>query len=203
MIKYKAVLWDFAGVWSKDYFYKSLRTSRPQIWEFIQTKVWGPGGDGRIDKWMKAEFSLNDINYFISQNTGIDYDTLTKISLHDVAKMDIETGHISIVKHLKQAGINVGMVTDNMDVFSTITVPRLKLNELFNGNVFNSSDYKTTKADGLFDIATKAMGISYCDTLLIEDSLNAGNLFKSKGGHHYHYTSFEDFQLWANSNLLN
>jgi FMN phosphatase YigB (HAD superfamily) len=202
-MQFKTVFWDFDGVWSKDLFYKSFPKDYPQVWEFIQTHIWGPNGEGRVDSWMKGELKMTDINKLISRETGMNFDVLTKKFLRDISQMDIEMGHILIVKHLKKKGIKVGMITNNMDVFDTITKPRLKLGQLFDNMVFNSFAHKKMKADGLFDIAMKTIGHSdYSNTLLIDDSSRARAAFEAKGGKTYAYTTFEDFRTWANNNLL-
>jgi FMN phosphatase YigB (HAD superfamily) len=202
-VKYKAVFWDFDGVWSKDYFYKSLSKNYPQVWKFIQTHVWGPNGEGRVDKWMRGELDMTDINKHISKGTGMDFNVLTKKLLEDVSQMEIEMGHIPIVKALKKKGIKIGMITNNMDVFDIVTRPKLKFDKLFDGKVFNSFAYKKMKAEGLFDLAMKSIDHSdYSTTLLIDDSARARAAFEVKGGQTYAYTTFEDFKSWANENLL-
>lgn len=199
---YKTIFWDFDGVWSKDVFYKSMAKTHPHIWEFIQTKVWGPGGEGRVDKWMRGELTMDDINHHISGGTGIDFNVLTKVFLEDVAQMQIETRHIPIVQALKERGVKVGMITNNMDIFVTVTRPRLQLDGLFDG-VFDSFSYKRMKADGLFDIAMQSLGnTDYNVALLIDDSPRARAAFEAKGGHTYTYSTFEDFKIWADKNLL-
>ncbi len=202
MERFKTIFWDFDGVWSKDVFYKSFMTIHPHIWDFIQTKVWGPEGEGRVEKWMRGDLTMDDINRHISAGTGMDFDVLTQTFLEDVARMQIETRHIPIIRNLKKRGIKVGMITNNMDVFNTITLPKLKLDELFNG-VFNSFTYKKLKAEGLFDIAMQSLGnIDYNLALLIDDSPRARVAFELKGGHTYAYSTFEDFQIWADKYLF-
>lgn len=202
-MKYKAVFWDFDGVWSKDYFYKSFSKDYPQVWEFIQTHVWGPDGEGRVDKWMRGELTMTDINKHISKGTGMDFDALTKKFLEDVSQMEIEMRHAPIVKALKKNGIRVGMITNNMDVFDIVTRPKLKFDKLFNDKVFNSFAYKKMKAEGLFDIAMESIDqLDYSTALLIDDSARARVAFEAKGGQTYPYTTFESFQDWANKNLL-
>ena len=147
---------------------------------------------------------MNDINKLISENTGINFELLTREFLTDVKKMGIETGHITIIDKLKEQKIKVGLVTNNMEVFTTITRPRLKFDELFENNIFNSFDYKMLKDEGLFDLALKKMGdLNYADVVLIDDSPRARNYFESKGGHTYAYNNFEDFKIWTENNLLN
>ena len=202
-MKFKTVFWDFDGVWSKDLFYKSFPTNYPQVWEFIQTNVWGSKAKRLIDGWMKGELNMDDINTHISKGTGMDLKLLTNRFLKDVAQMEIEMRHIPIIKSLKKKGVKVGMITNNMDVFDIVTRPRLKLDQLFDNMVFNSFTYKKMKADGLFDIAMKSIGhTDYATTLLIDDSSRAREAFEAKGGQAYAYTTFEDFQTWADENLL-
>jgi FMN phosphatase YigB (HAD superfamily) len=201
-MKYESVFWDFDGVWSKDWFYKSLKDSHPQVWEFIQTKIWGPNGESRVDRWMRAELSMKDINQLVAQETGIDFNLLTKTFLGDIAKMEIEIRHVPIVEELKRRRIKVGMITNNMDVFTTITVSRLNLLDLFSGRVYNSFDHRMLKAEGLFDLAICQTGAKYSTSLLIDDSPRARSAFEALGGHAYPYTTFTDFQSWTNQNLL-
>ena len=201
-MKYKTVLWDFDGVWSKDRFYKSLEIGYPEVWDYIRCKVWGNNDRNLVDRWMMAELNMDNINRIISKDTGIDFDLLNKIFLSDVKTMEIENGHRVIAEALKNRGIKIGLITNNMEVFSTITEPRIGFKELFDGNVFNSFDYKMLKAEGLFDIVLKKMDSDYATTLLIDDSPKSRGFFESKGGQTYNYDNFEDFKNWAKINLL-
>ena len=202
-MKYETVFWDFDGVWSKDRFYKSLVKLHPKAHEFIESCIFGSNNEGRVDKWMRAELTMDDINRLISQETGIDFVLLTVTFLADVSQMEIEMRHIPIVEALKQNGVRVGMITNNMDVFDKVTRPRLNLDGLFNGAVTNSFTHGKLKAEGLFDIAMKQVGQSnYTTALLIDDSSRARAAFEAKGGQTYAYTTFEDFQIWANQHLL-
>jgi FMN phosphatase YigB (HAD superfamily) len=199
---YETVFWDFSGVLSKDYFYKPLKNSHPQVWEFIQTKIFGPESDGKIPKWMRADLNHHDIEKIIIQETGIDPNILTQSLVNGTVNFEIETRHYPIVEELKQHGSKVGLVTDNMDVFDNYLRPQFKFESVFDV-VISSFSHKKLKAEGLFDIAMNAIGSTdYSSALLIEDSLKSTNFFKSKGGHAYVYTTFEDFQIWADQNLL-
>ena len=203
MVEIKAAFWDFDGVWSKDRFYKSLAQLHPKAHEFVQTEVFGQNSNGTVDKWMRAELTMTDVNKLISQKTGIDFDLLTKSFVEDVAQMVIEMRHIPIVEQLKQNGVKVGMITNNMDIFSTITAPRLHLLDLFDSRVYNSFTYGLLKADGLYDIAMRNAGLTdYSTALMIDDSPRARAAFEVKGGQTYAYTTFEEFQTWADKNLL-
>jgi FMN phosphatase YigB (HAD superfamily) len=203
-MKYKAVIWDFDGVWSKDKFYKTVERDYPKIRDFIQNYIWGESGENRVERWMRAELNMNEINKLISENTGIDFELLTEKFLNDVNKMKIEMGHVAIINKLKKQNVKVALVTNNMEIFTSITRPRLKFDELFENKVFNSFDYKMLKDEGLFDLALKEMGnLNYADVILIDDSPRARIFFELKGGQSYAYNNFENFKIWAENNLLN
>jgi len=96
----------------------------------------------------------------------------------------------------KRGGKRIAIVTDNMDIFTTLTVPNHKLNEVFDV-IVNSADYGLLKADQngkYFDIALDRMWITdYKSVLLVDDSLNIRPLFQAKGGLVHTYDNFEDF----------
>jgi len=200
VVRYEAVFWDFDGVWSRGRFYTSLAKIHPKAHAFVETGIWGPCGGSRVDQWMRAERTMDDINRLIAQETGIDFDLLTRTFLEDVAHMEIEMRHIPIVLELKRRGIKVGMVTNNMDVFDRITRPRLDLDGLFDGVVVNSFAHRRLKAEGLYEIAMQQIGHTcYDTTLLIDDSPRARAAFEARGGHTYAYHSFDAFQSWIAS----
>lgn len=200
MKKIKSVFWDFHGVWSKEFFYKSISKENPEVGEFIQKNIFRPTGIERGNKWMRGDLTMNDINEFIAKEMNIDLATLTEKFLADVRQMEIETRHIPIVRRLKQQGIKVGMITDNMEVLDTITRPRLKLDELFDG-VFNSFSQKMLKSEGLFEVALQNLGVEFSTALMIDDSMAARKEFERLGGQTYAYTNFEEFANWAEENL--
>lgn len=150
---------------------------------------------------MRGELTMDNINQFIARQTGMEFKVLTEKFLEDVWQIKVETGHVPIVQRLKQQGVKVAMVTDNMEVLDTITRPRLKLDELFDG-VFNSFTHKMLKSEGLFDLAMQEMGAVYSTTLMIDDSERSRTAFEIRGGKTYAYTTFEDFQKWTEENLV-
>jgi hypothetical protein len=200
-MKYKTVFWDFNGVVSHDFFYRPLQKTHPKAWDFVQSHIFGPLGNDVITKWMRADIDLKFINDYIIKQTGVDQPTLEDSLIKGGAQFAIDSRHFDLIDRLKSSGIKVGLVTDNMDVFDLYINPHYQFETLFDV-VVNSFPFKMLKSEGLFDVAMKLIGTNdYDSALLIEDSPSSIGHFKSLGGNGYHYRNFEDFKIWADTNL--
>jgi FMN phosphatase YigB (HAD superfamily) len=207
-MKYDVVLFDFDGVLCKDRFYVNPQYSRlllehPPTWEFIQNQIFQVSDIP--DRWMRNQLTMDNINRFISNQTGIQFDLLSHILLESVAQMQLEQRLIKLAQQLRDKQVSIGIVTNNMDVFNKVTVPRLS--DVF-PVIVNSADYgllKHEQGGKLFDVALKLLGVrlDYSQVLLIDDSISARSVFQTKGGETYEFTSYEVFEPWALSNLLN
>ncbi len=199
----KTVFFDFDGVLSKDYFYANLESVYPEVHQFIQKRVFG-AGVGMVDEWMRGQLTSDQVNKFISTNTSIDFDELSKLFIESVRAMRLETGLISLAKKLKTNLFQTALVTNNMDVFNTVTVGHHKLDKVF-PVIVNSFDYGVMKHEAsgkLFDIAMAELGESdYRNALLIDDSAKARDMFEQKGGLTFAYENYLDFVKWADKNL--
>ncbi|KKQ34414.1 MAG: hypothetical protein US52_C0060G0003 [candidate division WS6 bacterium GW2011_GWA2_37_6] len=201
----KTIIFDFDGVLCKDYFYTNLQTTHPKVSEFIETKIFDKGS--KIpDKWMRGELSSDDINKIISKETSIDFKELSELFVESIKIMQIDQRLLDLAKLLTAKGREIALVTNNMDIFSIVTIPHNKLDKIF-PIIVNSADHKLLKQDEngkLFDIAmSKLNGPKYTETLLIDDSLRARKIFQNKGGRTFPYKTYEQFRPWAEVNLLN
>jgi FMN phosphatase YigB (HAD superfamily) len=209
LTKYEIVIFDFNGVLSHDHFYNNpqyrrLQQEFPGVYEFIQTHIFET--ENMVNTWMRNQMTATDVNRYIAENTAIDLDTLSQILLESVACMTIEQRLIEIILRLKQSGVLVALVTDNMDVFSQITIKNYYLDDIFHA-IVNSSDYGILKSDNhgqLFDIAHDQLNSKerYSRSLLIDDSARARTVYEVKGGKTYPYTSYENFAVWATNHLV-
>jgi FMN phosphatase YigB (HAD superfamily) len=202
--RYDCVLFDFHGVLCHDYFYTAAQARFPEAREFIETRVFGRGS-GIPGRWMRGELSSHDVNRLISETTGIDVDELTALFHEDVAAMRLDARLLDLAASLSASGVAVGIVTDNMDVFSQVTVPRHRLLERFSA-IVNSCDYGCLKhEDGgrLFEVALALLGRpgAFDRALLVDDSPTPRAVFTSRGGDAYPYAGYEAFRLWLGANL--
>lgn len=181
---YKTIIFDFDGVLCHDHFYTNLKAAYPTVYDFINTKVFAKGSDVP-DKWMRGELTANDVNKFISDSTGIDFDELSNLFIESVHAMKIDNRLLNLAKTVLSSSGKVALVTNNMDVINKITIKNHKLDKTF-PVIVNSFDYGILKHDDngrLFDIAMEKLGASsYDDALLIDDSNKAREVFESKGG---------------------
>jgi len=200
----KTVIFDFDGVLSKDYFYANLVDVYPKAYSFIQERIFSRGSK-IVDEWMRGQLTSSQVNRFISENTDIDFNKLNKLFVESVKVMKIEKQLINLALRLREKGVTVALVTNNMDVFDEIIVKQHQLANIF-PVIINSSNHGILKHEEngkLFDIAMERLKEKDCSkVLLVDDSAKARQAFEQKGGLTFPYVNYEDFLKWANKNLF-
>lgn len=156
------------------------------------------------DRWMRGELNTDDVNRFISDNTGIDFNELSNLFIESIRAMKIDSRLVNLAKSVISTGGKVALVTNNMDVFNKITIENHNLDKIF-PVIVNSCDYGILKHDDngrLYDIAMERLGVpNYHGVLLIDDSHKARAIFESKGGTTFPYETYEQFEPWLKENL--
>jgi len=200
----RTILFDFDGVFCHDRFYvKTLLPKHRKTYDWIQENLFERNQDF-VHRWMKGQITSSEVNRWIAEKTDIDCEQLVHLFSESVRLMVIDQELLELITQLRNKGIKIGLVTDNMDVFSTITITSHKLNERFDA-IINSADYGFLKKDEngkLFDIALERVGESIEESLLVDNSATAIALFKQKGGQAYLYENFRVFEEWAQKNLM-
>lgn len=119
--------------------------------------------------------------------------------------MRIDKNLLDLAKQLKSKNRKVALVTNNMDVFNTVTIKHNRLDQIF-PIIINSYDHGLMKHDEngkLFDIALDKVDESdYSKVLLIDDSIRMRTAFENKGGSIFPYDTFESFEPWMKEHLL-
>ena len=195
MNKFQAVLFDFDGVLCHDHFYdKTFLAERPEVCAWVNTHIFNDAELTR--KWMRGQMSSIEINEFVADGTGIDFSEVQKKFEDSIRLMRLDERVVQLAERLMLSGIKTGIVTDNMDVFSSITVPDKNLDELFNV-ILNSSDHGLLKQDEngkVFDVALEALDVKIENALHIDDSPKNIELFKNKGGNGFLYKDFNELE---------
>jgi len=195
MNKFQAVLFDFDGVLCHDHFYdKTFLAERPEVCAWVNTHIFNDAELTR--KWMRGQMSSIEINEFVADGTGIDFSVVQKKFEDSIRLMRLDERVVQLAERLMLSGIKTGIVTDNMDVFSSITVPDKNLDELFNV-ILNSSDHGLLKQDDngkVFDVALEALDVKIENALHIDDSPKNIELFKNKGGNGFLYKDFNELE---------
>lgn len=199
-MNYQAVLFDFDGVLCKDRFYKkALLPKYTELYNWIQVNIFG--NNELIQRWMRGEVNSYKINSLINRSTGFDYELLKKLYEESVRAMKLDTEMLDIARSLKASGTKIGIVTDNMDVFTTITVPNHGLDTIFDVTI-NSADYAALKKEQggkLFDLGLTKLEAKIEDSLLIDDSEDTVEFYKKKGGQGFLYRNTSELQSFLES----
>lgn len=199
----KTIIFDFDGVLCQDIFYTSLKDIYPAVYDYIENQIFGSSGD-LVEQWMRNKITSDDINRIISKNNNIEFDWIKKIFENDILNMRVDQNLLNFIKKQQTLGRQVALLTNNMDVFTTLTVPNHKLDKIFKV-IVNSADHgllKTDQQGKLFDIVMEKIGSNdYGSALLVDDSSKIKPVFEAKGGRVFTYDNFDDFISWAGRRL--
>lgn len=190
IMSYQTILFDFDGVLCKGRFYeKTLLPDYPEIYDWIQINIFG--NKDLVQDWMRNRVHSIDINELIAKNTGIENEFLNQVYEESIRRMELEKEVRSMAESLKLSGKKIGIVTDNMDVFTKITIPNHRFDKSFDV-VVNSADYGMLKKENggkLFDTALTVLGEEIGNSLMIDDSEATIELYRQKGGDGFVYKS--------------
>ena len=200
----RTAIFDFDGVLSFDCFYQSaLSPEQSDIAHWIAKNIFEKDRE-LVRKWMRGQISSLQINEKIAEGTGADLNLLNQTLTKSVELMKLDEDLLMFIVEIRRQGIKVGLVTDNMDVFSDITVSNHRLDQKFDV-VLNSADYGFLKKEQngkLLDIALEKLGEKdISKSLFADNQQEIIELYKQKGGRGYVYKSFKKFEKWAHENL--
>lgn len=191
----KAVIFDFDGVLCHDRFYKeTLLPEYQELYNWIQDNIFS--NKDLMHQWLRNEISTKNINALIAKSTGHEEEFLNDLLLKSLQEMRLDEKMFNLAKSLKEVhNKEIAIITDNMDVFSTVIAKQHKLNEIFDA-VVNSADYgylKTEQNGKLFDKVLEGLNEKIGDCLLIDDLPRKIEFFKEKGGQGFLYNNnFEE-----------
>ena len=191
----KAVLFDFDGVLCHDRFYEEMLLPQHQeLYSWIQGNIFG--NTDLFYQWMRNEVNTNDVNKFIAEGTGHKEDFLNDMLLKSLQGIRLDEKMLKLAKELKNLyGKKIAIITDNMDVFSTVIVKKHKLNEVFDV-IINSANYgclKIEQSGKLFDEALETLNEKVEDSFFVDNTIEKVEFFKQKGGQGFLYKdNFEE-----------
>jgi FMN phosphatase YigB (HAD superfamily) len=179
----RAVMFDFDGVLCYDHFYEAtLADEYPDACIWIEKNIFTDRE--LLGKWMRGKLSSHDINVRIAAATKLDVAYLDRKLDESAGEMRLNKKMFLIAQKIKANGAKIGIISDNMDVFSRVIAPRNDMAGLFD-IIVNSADYGLLKQDfdgALFDIAADKIGVPIAKTIFIDDSKGNTDLFARKGG---------------------
>ena len=182
--KITTIFFDFHKVLCHDHFYEStLVPEYAEVSDWISKNIFTD--HELVRDWMCGNTSWRKLHDQISLETGMDREQLDSLFIESVRRMKMDEEMIELVRELKHTGYKLGMITDNMDIFSEVTVPHQEFNLLFDA-IYNSADQGLLKMDddgALFKRVCVEMNVPITECLFIDDSQNNIDLFIRLGGH--------------------
>ncbi len=173
---------DFDGTICHDKFWRGLGRDKAMLVQntlFVDNPL-------LVVEWMCGKHSSEEVNKFISQKTGIKYQTLWDIFVNDCKTMTVEPKIFSIISKLRKK-FHVVLITGNMDCFDRFTVPALKLDNHFD-TIVNSYNEGQLKSANNGETFSKYGRGSLDNAYLVEDSSTSCKAFGKLGGTALHVT---------------
>jgi FMN phosphatase YigB (HAD superfamily) len=209
----RLILSDFDGVLSnvdrdftKSGYYTTIRQENPKLAKNIEDFLFK--SDNHITKdWMRGKISYRDLNSLMAYKFDSNFDYLNQELVKSVKKMKLNSELMDFYHILRQKyQIKVSIMSDNMDIFSEISIPYFKLDEKFD-KVYNSSDLKQMKKDNNWDLPkniAKEFGLKYEEILVVDDWEELTDELKKFGFHTFLYndTTRNNFENWFSNNFL-
>ncbi len=179
---YKTIFIDWDGTLSRSRFWDrwSRDADTYPRYQLIQEALFH-SDEGRllIKDWMRGLRSASNILKYLNEMTGINYDELESELRYSCEHMTlIDESVIDKIRQLRARGIKAVIATDNMDVFRLITVPALKLDQLFDEIITSDTKgafKKEMNDDGtspFFDRYLRQNNLKPHESAIIDDSLD-------------------------------
>lgn len=170
---------DFDGVLCYDKFWRSLSNDE-------QTKVQQflfKDSTHLVESWMRGEYSSEEINQIVSDNTDIPYERLWQTFEKDCKTMFVPKKALETLSTLRTRYLII-LVTSNMDSFDRFTAPSLGLKKYFDyiSNSFNERILKTDNGGELYVSLSKKFNAPIKQCLLFDDSKTVHKIFSELGG---------------------
>lgn len=200
----KAIISDFDGVLCRDYFYHTLESKRPELYEIINTKLFRENKP-LIKSWMRNELSSEDINKFLADLTSEPINLFSTELNSSVQNMKLNQKLVNFVKKAKKKGIRTAVLTDNMDVFRDVFVPTHQLDKIFE-IIVSSHEYGILKGDDngkLLDLTRELLGLEFENILILDDWPKIEEFAMQKNSNFYLYNreTEDNFSDWFDKNF--
>lgn len=184
---------DFDGTLCHDKFWRSLPPSQIEvIQKFLFDK-----DKNIVQKWMLGEYTSEQINELVAKELQVEYEELWDVFVSDCKTMFVQKDVLEKINLLRDKYF-VCIVTDNMDCFDRFTVPSLELTNYFDDiiNSYNEKVSKKEKGGELYVRVVQTNGSDISESILIDDSKEACDLFKARGGKSYMATIKTPLSYW-------
>lgn len=188
-------VFDFGGTLSSAPYFLAVPEQCPNWRVLFDQYVFGNGD--LFDRWMDGQMSAREIAEMMAEHTEMAVADVLMWMEKGLRDLPLNEAVDQLAVVAKKRGKKTVLVTGNIDLFSTVVVSDLNLEDKFDV-IVNSADYGELRKDVTWPIAFEKVGgsIGYENSLLIEDSLFNVELFRKLGGVAHHYESDEGLLDW-------
>ena len=187
------IVFDFGRTLSSDFYFNVNPPGIPNWSETIQQALFAD--PPLVNRWMRNEISLEEIAARFAPQFDMPVEEAVEWSIKGCQQVTMNLAVWQFAESMKRDGKQIALVTGNMDVFNRYIRPNHNLDALF-PVIINSCDYGELDKAILWPhaFAQFDVDIGYANSLLIEDSLENVELFRSLGGQAYQYSNDTEFQ---------
>ena len=192
------IVFDFAWTLCSDPYFLPLG---PVFLEIVSERIFGQGSEQWADPWMRGEISSHEVAAYLSGLSGLTKEAILD-GLHDGCRtLRFNPAVWEFAKAQKRAGRKTVLATANVDVFTEVVVPSHSLASIFDV-IVNTSDFGTLKKEVLWQEAFRRLGngVTFSNSLLIDDSPRMTSMFMEMGGAAHQYTNDSEFHDWLGGN---
>ena len=185
----KTLFLDWHETLSSDRFFDTLRHSNDSRQKNIAARLEQflfIENNDLVQQWMIGKTSSEDVIQLTAKSCDLDYKWLWPLFVADCKNMNLASGLREKILLLKEH-YNVVLITGNMDCFNRFTRPQHNLDECFD-LIINSCDQGYLKTDHngrAFADALKTYKMAAINSVLVDDSQTAGDIFTALGGYHH------------------
>jgi len=203
----KLILSDFSGVLSNvngDFsttgFYTTIRDENPKLMENISNFLFKSSSGHITRAWMQGDISYKELNMLMARKFNTTEDYLNKHLIESVKKMKLNENLINFYQKQRLNGTKVCIMSDNMDIFTEISIQHFHLNQYFD-KIYNSADLKQLKGDKNCELAKRIaneFGFEHKDILAIDDGKKLLDELKEYGFKTFLYNNetYNQFEDW-------
>jgi FMN phosphatase YigB (HAD superfamily) len=193
----RCVVFDYGFTLSSGFYFNVSPPGVTDWEERLQKTVFRGNDDTITDPWMRGEIGLAEIAGLLTREIGLGTEEILWYLRRGCTDLGFNEEVYQFARWVRSNSLKSVLVTANMDVFSDVVVPSHGLDDLFDV-IVNSADVGTCDKTVLWSLAFNALGcgISYRDSLLIEDGEKNPAAFRKLGGVAHQYLGEGEFRGW-------
>ncbi|NCD00432.1 MAG: hypothetical protein EOL95_12135 [Bacteroidia bacterium] len=199
------LLVDFDGVMSNSRFYETDALEDREFSDKAKEFIFSQENTVVLNSWMRGAICYQEVHRLAEQAKGLSAKRLDHLLHQSVINMDLNKLMLSYVKYLRENGVTVGLFTNNMDVFDSISRYHFNLDKYFN-HIYSSSAYGQLKLenDTIIRKVIDDTHVHIDEVALVDDSQSSFDTATKYGIATFLYRNYKEsqveFETWIEKN---